>query len=205
MQRSPKGLITIPHKVGWDWLEEIGADQYVIRGQDPKRLLADYISFWRKFAATLIEASGKNPAHYLAIAKSDVLDRACAAARVLQQLDLVEIYLKLIERDFADHQLRLQPSLNALYAALVLASHVHQLTVVDNEVGITTRIGHRRQLEENRTGKAKQAEAKTQYLAKTADDIWNRNPYWTKTNVAKEIAKTGGNYHTIRRWIETRK
>ena len=134
-----------------------------------------------------------------------MLDRACAAARVLQQLDLVEIHLKQIERDFADHQLRLQPSLNALYAALILANDVHHLTVVDNEVGITTRIGHRRELEENRTGKAKQAEAKHSIWQKAADEIWNRKPNWTKTNVAKEIAKTGGNYHTIRRRIERRK
>ena len=97
MQRSPKGLITIPHKVGWDWPKiAIGGDACRSRGQRPRRETNCRCPTTFHFGAeicgaALIEASGKNPAHYLATSEKDVLDRACAAARVLQQLDLVEI------------------------------------------------------------------------------------------------------------------
>lgn len=204
-QQSPKGLLTNITKFGWDrqhglWLEEIEPGKYTIRGPHPQQQITDYITNLRKFATALIEASGKKPADYIAIANGDVFDRACAAAAVLKQIDHVVIHLRSIERDFAG---RSNPILIAVYEALKLATCIHQLTVVDNEIGIASTIDRRRQLKENRTRRAEQANQQHKHLQKLADEIWRQNPNWTASNVANEIAKKfGGNPNTMRRLIK---
>jgi hypothetical protein len=201
-QRSPKGLLTIEN-AGWDrerglWLEKIGPDQHAIRGQDRKKSIKDCIAFWRRFACGLIEASGKKPADYLSIAKSEVLDRACAAARILVQLDIAEAHIRPIEQDSA--------SLNAVGACLTLASCVHHLTVVDNEVAIASTGGRRKFLRESQVTRTQKAERERGEDQKMADELWRKHPGWGKSAVAEEIRKRrGGNANTIRRRITKQK
>jgi hypothetical protein len=212
IQQSPSGLLTNTTRFGWDrehglWLEETGPGRYAIRGPEPRRQITDYISLWRKFATALIEASDKKPADYYAIANGDVLDRACAAALVLKQLDEVEIHLRPIDRDFAD---RSAPIWNVLYAALVLATRAHQLAIVDHEIDISTTIDRRRFLNESRINKSEQAIRQRRIFQEKADEIWREHPDWGNSRVAGEIAKKKipgltANVNTIRRLIKKTK
>ena len=95
---------------------------------------------------------------------------------MLQQLDRVNIHLEQIQHDFAD---RLQPILNVVYSALVLASCVHQLTVVDNEISIASTADRRRFLKKNRSDRTKQAESQDRAYQETADGIWREHPDWS--------------------------
>ena len=208
IQQSPRGLLTNTTRFGWDrehglWRDETGA----IRGQEPRRLIADYISMWRKLASGRIEVSNKNPKDYYEIANGDVLDRACAAALVLKQLDYVEIYLRQIDRDFAD---RSAPILNLLYAALLLATRVHHLTIADHEIGIATTIDRRRFLSDSRKIKSGRYKQQRRFFQESADKIWREHPDWSKSRVAEAIAKKPirgltANVNTIRRQIEKTK
>jgi hypothetical protein len=212
IQQSPRGLLTNTTRFGWDrehglWLEETGPGRYAIRGPEPRRVITDYISLWRKFATALIEASDKKPADYYAIANGDVIDRACAAALVLKQLDEVEIHLRAIDRDFAD---RSAPILNVLYAALLLASRVHQLTIADHEIAISTTKRRRRFLKDSRKIKSERAIRQCRIFQEKADEIWREHPDWPKTEVARKIAKKSirgvtANVDTIRRLIKKTK
>jgi hypothetical protein len=226
IQQSPRGLLTNTTSFGWDHehgfrIEETGPGRYAIKGPEPRQKITDYISNWRTFAAGLIEASDKKPADYNAIAKGDVLDRACAAALVLKHLDKVEIYLRAIDRDFAD---RSEPMLIALMEALSLATRVHQLAIVDNEIDISTTMARRRFLKERRINKSKQAISQCHIFQKKADEIWRKHPDWGKSQVARvisehislelkslaQIAKEPisdltTNFHTIRRLIKKTK
>jgi len=212
IQQSPRGLLTITTRFGWDrehglWREETGPGRYDIKGPEPRRLITNYISFWRKFATDLIEASDKKPADYNAIANGDVLDRACAAALVLKQLDLVEIHLRPIDRDFAD---RSAPILNVLYAALLLASRVHHLTIADHEIAISTTKRRRRFLKDSRKIKSERAIRQRRIFQANADEIWREHPDWGKSRVARVIAKEPipgltANVGTIRRLIKKTK
>jgi hypothetical protein len=136
-----------------------------------------------------------------------VLDRACAAALVLKQLDEVEIHLRAIDRDFAD---RSAPILNVLYAALLLATRAHQLAIVDNEIGISTTIHRRRFLKEHRIKKSERAIRQHCIFQENADEIWRKHPDWGKSQVAGVIAKKQipgltANVNTIRRLIKKTK
>jgi hypothetical protein len=186
IQRSPRGLITNVSKHGRDQ-----------KWPGTRQLIADSILSWRQFATALIDAPvGKKP-------EADVLDRARAAAHVLKQLDRVETYLMLIERDFAD---RSGPILTTVHAALLLATRVHQLTIVDNEIDIASTVDRRRFLKDNRTVKTNKAERKYRDWQAMADELWDRHPGWSKSAVAKEINKTdpSAKVDTIRRQITKR-
>ena len=100
-------------------------------------------------------------------------------------------------------------SLNALYQALLLASQVHCLTIVDNEIGIASTIVRRRYLAEQRTAKTEKAGQQHKIWQEMADEIWRTHPNWGNSRVAGEIAKRapGGppvNSDTIRRRIKKR-
>jgi hypothetical protein len=183
---KPKGVLTNVSKYsrGQKWPET-------------RQLIAESILSWRQFATALIEASpDKKP-------EADVLDRARAAAQVLKQLDRVEIYLRLIERDFAD---RSGPILTIVHAALLLATRVHQLTIVDNEIDIASTVDRRRFLKDNRTVKTNKVERQRDTWRAKAGEIWGRHPDWSKSAVAKEITKTdpSAKVGTIRRQITKR-
>jgi hypothetical protein len=193
IQRSPKGLLT-------------NTSKRLRHGQklpETRQLIADSILSWRQFATALIDASPDKKRvdrDATAAPEADVLDYARAAAQVLKQLDRVEIYLKLIERDFAD---RSGPILTTVHAALLLATRVHQLTIADNEDGIDAIINRRRLIKENRAFTLKEAERKRRDLQAKADEMWDKRPDWGKSAVANEIIKTDptAKFDTIRRQI----
>jgi hypothetical protein len=187
IQRSPRGLLTNVSKYSRDQ-----------KRPGTRQQIADCILSWRQFAAALIDAPvDKKP-------EADVLDRARAAAQVLKQLDRVETYLMLIERNFAD---RSGPILTTVHAALLLATRVHQLTIVDNEIDIVTTEASRRRLKDNRTVKTNKAKRKYREWQAMADELLDRHPGWSKSVVAKEITKTdpSAKVGTIRRQITKRK
>jgi hypothetical protein len=187
IQRSPKGLLT-------------NTSKRLRRGQkwpETRQLIADSILSWRQFATALIDAPvDKKP-------EADVVDRARAAAQVLKQLDRLEIYLRLIERDFAD---RSEPILTTVHAALLLATRAHQLTIADNEDGIVSIINRRRVVKENRAFTLEKAERQRETRRANAGEIWDRHPDWSNAAVAREIAKTdpSAKVGTIRRQITKR-
>jgi hypothetical protein len=195
-------LLTIEN-IGWDekrglWMEEIVPGTSAIRGPDRKKAIEDYIAFWRRFAGAFIKASGKKPADYRSIARSESLDRACAAARILAQLDIVEAHFRQIEQNGA--------ALNAVLAGLTLASLSHYLTVVDNEVAIASTGDRRKFLRESRVTRTEKADRERRKEQKMADEIWRRRPEWGKSAVAEEIKKRrGGKASTIRRRITKQK
>jgi hypothetical protein len=185
IQRSPRGLLTNVSKHGRDQ-----------KWPGTRQQIAESILSWRQFATALIDTPDKKP-------EADVLDRARAAAQVLKQLDRVEIYLRLIERDFGD---RSGPILTTVHAALLLATRVHQLTIVDNEIDIVTTEAFRRRLKDNRTVKTNKAERKHRDWQAMADELWDRHPGWSRSAVAMEITKTdpSAKVGTIRRQITKR-
>ncbi|HZZ25702.1 MAG TPA: hypothetical protein VFE60_25500 [Roseiarcus sp.] len=108
-------------------------DGFQLQAEALKNLLGKYdagdqvariFDHWRRCANAMIESEGKNPKDYRTFAKRDSewLDRVRIAALVLVRLDRIKAYVG-------------QPdvSMGALEQALLLASDVHQLTVVDNE------------------------------------------------------------------------
>jgi hypothetical protein len=207
IQRSKRGLLTNVTKYGWGHegglqLEEIGPGQYVARPEKPLRQqIADYISFWREWANSEIERAGKNPADYSAIAESNELDGACVAANVLGRLHNIEIYLKQIERDLADQSSLI---LIAFYEALLLATDVHQLTVVDSEIDIASTHKRRDDLKKQREIRTDKAEKKHGHIQAMADKIWGDHPGWGNSAVANKIVKKYPNLNldTVRRLIK---
>jgi hypothetical protein len=128
--RSPRGLLTNTHEtrqIASD-LRETAPGRYTFKAPDSRRELQNLITFWYRWAREMIEAEGKDPADYRKLARGDVLDRSCAAARLLVRLASLRAYCLQIDRGGSPW--------GALTQALLVASYVHQLTLVDNEPSI---------------------------------------------------------------------
>ena len=180
VRQSPKGLLT-----------NTAGDPATIPGF--QQLVVEAISSWRGWAGGRIEASGKDPEDYHQLAKSDVLDRACAAAHVLRQLDRIEKSLQ---------QLANEPVSALAYQTLLLASLVHQATIVDNESGIS--FDEKREQSRNARLAERKAETEAAHrrIQQQAEEIWTRHPKLTKTAVADRIKnKKGLSPSRIRRVI----
>ena len=181
-QRSPRGLIENVGEIRkWVWprqgREELASlIDYLNAQKDP---VADYLRFWRESATTIINRSGKKPKDYRLLAESETLDHVCLAARVLKQLDKIETYIALAERD---------PELfrGALGEALFLSVLTHHLTVVDNETSIWKGEDNKT-LRENAAQRTNHGHQNRQSYQSRADAIWQRNPKLNKAEVARRI------------------
>jgi hypothetical protein len=130
-QHSPKGLLSI--EPANPTCVDMAGGEYANRQRVSK-----LIRFWRGFARRLIAACGKDPNRYSSIArKSNELDAACAAAKVLMHLDRLEAYLQAAYRAGGPAT---APATEAVHQALLLLSSVHQMAVIDNETAIDARI-----------------------------------------------------------------
>jgi hypothetical protein len=129
MARSPKGLIantSVPPEemaqLGMR-LEQIGSGVFHFKGPDVRQQIKHLIAHWRQFAGSHIEA---NPA------TDGTLDRTAAAKAILAKLQVIECSLAGAERDAASGDLYVV----AAYHAMLVASYVHQLAIIDNETPI---------------------------------------------------------------------
>jgi hypothetical protein len=178
-RRSPKGLI-----------EHRAPD--ALPDYRPERLLADDFQAFKEFAGAIIEASGKNPEQYWELSESDVLDHVCLAAKVIKQVTKIEASIPLVERSPAQFR--------ALHDAMVLASLVHQLTIVDNERSIAGDLGRRKFLAERRTEETEKARLRNAPILVRAEQL--RAQIKSNRGIAIRIAKErGGNPETIRKAI----
>jgi hypothetical protein len=119
MARSPKGLIE-NRSVTPEEAEQLGTPW-----PDFRQAIKNLMGSWKQFAESHIEA---NPA------TDGTLDRTAAAVALLDKLQAIEHYLAAAERNGASGDLYL-----AVYHALLLASLVHQLAIIDNETPIIAR------------------------------------------------------------------
>jgi hypothetical protein len=184
-QRSPRGLIENVGKVReWDSRTQSPEElSFLLREINAQgNPFTDIIRFWRRSASAIIEASGKNPDEYLGLAKRETLDHVCLAARVLKQLDKIETYIRIVERDPKQFH-------GAVREALFLSVLAHHLTVVDNETSIWTGEVHLRKLRENAANKRNEGDENRRRYQSRADEIWMRHPDWGKTRVATTIER----------------
>jgi hypothetical protein len=103
-----------------------------------------------------------------------VLDRSCAAARLLRKLDRLQTYCARLEQGAGGGPWE------ALTQALLVASYVHQLTVVDNERSILTgeSVNRANRIRRDKHNAARQADAAlrdSQCIAE-ARGIWRGSP-----------------------------
>jgi hypothetical protein len=184
-RRSPEGLIEnrVPDALPDYQLE---------------RLLADDFQAFKGFAGAIIEASGKNPEQYWELSQSDVLDHVCLAAKVIKQVTKIEASIPLVERSPAQFRV-------VLHDAMVLASFVHQLTIVDNEKSIAGDVGRRKFLEERRTEETEKARLRNAPILVRAEQLRARG-ITSDRRIAIRIAnERGGSFETIRKVIRKKK
>jgi hypothetical protein len=161
---------------------------------DPDDQVGRIIDHWRRWADPLIESDGKNPKDYWTLAKGDGggLDRVRAAALVLVRLDRIKAYVG-------------QPgvSMAALEQALLLASDVHQLTVVDNERDIVRGEADREELAAKNAERRTAAELGHADVRSRAERVWKKHPKFSASTVAKIIEPKcpGYVFGTIRKLI----
>jgi hypothetical protein len=130
---SPKGLVSItPASPEAPRLEQTGPNTYALKGPDFDEELKKAIRWWRRFVKAHTEAGSASddaPATANeASASDDVLDLTAAVKQVLNRLAVIELY----SRD--------DGAAFYLYQGMLLASPVHQLAIVDNEVSICERV-----------------------------------------------------------------
>jgi hypothetical protein len=123
MPRSPKGLIT-NNSVTPEEMVQLGMRSEQIGFPDVCQEIKNLITHWRRVAGLYREA---NPA------TDGTLDCTAAAAALLKVLKVIEHYLAAAERNAASGYLYL------VYYALLLATYVHQFTIIDNEKSIVAR------------------------------------------------------------------
>jgi hypothetical protein len=156
--------------------------------------VARIFDHWRRWANALIESEGKNPKDYRTLAKgdSDGLDRVRAAALVLVRLDRIKAYVR-----------RPGVSMAALVQALLLASDVHQLTVVDNERDIVRGEADREELAAKNAKRRSAAEPGHADVRSRAERVWKKHPELTASAVARIIEPECPDYEfgTIRKLI----
>jgi hypothetical protein len=195
-ERSRKGLLTN---------KTLDSDQTF---PETRQRIANLIRFWREFATAFHEAAGAGGGlHEAAVteggeAENITLDPARAVMRVRSQIDKVDAYLALVERDLQSTSLANVHLL--LEAALLFASGVHQLTIVENETAIATMLAKVQALNEINAVRSERLNQRLQQWQPRANEIWCRHPDWPKTAVAKEIARydRSANHNTIRRQIK---
>jgi hypothetical protein len=183
-RRSPKGLLT-----------ETQA------GSAPaslQQLVNETISSLRDWAAGLIESSGKSPKDYRTLAQGKDIDRVCAAAQVLSQLEKIRNQLNRTDRS--------RPLFGFAYEALLLASLVHRATIVDNETGIHSYRVKVRGITERREERTRKAESDRMRYQAEAERLWAERPGRSVAQMAELVAKRlGGKPDTIRKKISRQK
>jgi hypothetical protein len=156
--------------------------------------VARIIDHWRRWANALIESEGKKLKDYRTLAKGDSegLDRVRAAALVLVRLDRIKAYVG--QRGL---------SMAALEQALLLASDVHQLTVVDNECDIVRGEADREELAAKNAKRRIDAEPGHADIRSRAERVWKKRPELSASAVAKIIESEcpGYVFGTIRKLI----
>ena len=164
------------------------------RMYDARDQVARIIDHWRWWANALIESEGKKLKDYRTLAKGDSesLDRVRAAALMLMRLDRIKAYVS-------------QPgvSMAALEQALLLASDVHQLTVVDNERDIVRGEADREELAAKNAKRRIDAEPGHADIRSRAERVWKKRPELSASAVAKIIESECPGYEvdTIRKLI----
>ena len=141
--------------------------------------VARIFDHWRRWANALIESKGKNPKDYRTLAKGDSegLDRLRAAALVLVRLDRIK----------SPHVGQPGVSMAALEQALLLASDIHQLTVVDNERDIVRGETDREELAAKNAKRRTVAERGHADVRSRAERVWKKHPELTASAVARII------------------
>ena len=197
-ERSRKGLLTN---------KTLNPDQ---TQPETRQRIANLIRFWRESAIadeaaigsprTVVRRHRRLPSGWHE-AENVTLDPARAARRVRSQIDKVDGYLALVERELESTSLANVHLL--LEAALLLANGVHQLTIVENEVAIASMLAKVQPLNESNAARSEQLKQRLQNLQARANKVWERHPDWSKTAVAKELARfdQSAKDGTIRRQI----
>jgi hypothetical protein len=224
-KRSPKGLVTVTAKD----VALVSREQFLAMSEDEKfalvqrlsqqaqakdrkwpntrQRIADLITFWRKFATALGETAGnERPTDRDATAPEAgiVLDRARAATYVRKQINKVEAYLKRIEHDGADQPAVLAAVYPLVEAALLFATRIHHLTVIDNEPAIATLQAKVQAFKRSQAARSERSGQNRRDWQAQANEIWQRHPDWSSRNVARAIARNdpAANWYTIRRRIK---
>jgi hypothetical protein len=205
-RRSPRGLLTNTTGPAYGSLtakekerlaqrdlrfDPIEPGKWAITGAWPetRESIDKTLSFWRQFADAIKADSDQSG--------EDVLDRAHAAEQILRQVARIETYLKRIED--------IPGALLAIHETLILATLVHQLTIVDNETDIASGMIVRTSFADHRAQRTKDARHRNEPYQAMAVAIWRKHPKWSKSRVSEEIAKKRGqkaNANTIRRTIK---
>jgi hypothetical protein len=196
-----------PNKFGLSFVELTDRAMADV-GAATLRMIKERVTNLRDWATGMISSEGQDPAHYQDIIRhgktteNATADRAYCAACVLERLDDVERELAEFEREGAqvereraevervmdETERYLVASLRnsvhkAIYYALVLATDVPFLTVVDNESGIAQQAA----LAENRKT------ANAQNSRSPEHERWNRAAVWepglSKQTVATRVKK----------------
>ena len=95
-----------------------------------------------------LKDDGNNPADYVKLASGKALDLSCAAARLLKHLDRFESHMSRLHRSASTASL--WPTVQK---ALITATYVHQLTLVESEKGINAWIRQKAYSKNTRVGK----------------------------------------------------
>jgi hypothetical protein len=119
----------------------------------------------------------------------DVLDRAHAARQVLRRVARIKACLQRLDGISAELVAVYETSLLAIHETLILATLVHQLTIVDNETDISKGLGERATLKDNNSKRTRHGNTRARIYQELADAKWAKHPGASSERIAKLVAK----------------
>jgi hypothetical protein len=167
--RSPKGLVGI-------------STEEASPGTTPSSI-EDQIAHWRNYARAIIKAEGKDKdkdkktIDYVTLARRAPLDRTTVAARLLMQLRRVEIYLSRGDQTSVARE------------AMLVASAVHQLAIIDNENSIVQWLQNNERLRRQSDAKRKRNHKRDVGMAEEFTRLRERKDGRSDTKLMEDIGK----------------